>query len=125
MKNSTTMAITFKANKDLRDMKEIIDKKGLIDGHTNKPAVFHGLIMLMSGEVCPAFKGTHQCTNPIFINKDGIPTISKASVAGPTWKWDSRLGMEASIEAANQHIVDDFQEGRLNFCQPIIGWLEF
>ena len=83
------------------------------------------LIMLMDGSICPAMKGTAQCTNPIFISKEGIPTISTSSVAGPYWKWDERYSLRDNIDDANLNIVDDLREGRLNFCQPIIGWLEF
>ena len=102
-------------------VERIKQQGGVHDGHGGKVFMPDYIIMLASGEICPIFKGTVQCTNPLHIQRDGV-WLSAASVAGPHVDWrNASMTIDQVITNAHRQ----FQESIDKYgTSPIVGWAQ-
>lgn len=103
-------------------MVERIHKQGCVhDGHGNGDFMPDYIIMLASGEICPIMKGTTQCTNPLYMGRDGV-TLSPASVAGPYVDWRNKsMTIDQVITQAHKEYSESIEKYGTS---PIVGWAE-
>lgn len=95
---------------------------GVHDGHGGSDFMPHYLILLASGDVCPIFKGTYQCTNPLYTKRDDGVWLSPGSVSGPNIDWrDRNMTIDEVIDKAHREYKTAIEEYG---TPPVVGWIE-
>lgn len=77
-----------------------------LNNHNAKFENADGIVMLVSGEVCPVFKNTLCSLNPLIINDDHV-SLSTSAVAGTV------IGLNKSLTET----VDNYNKGQLEFIK--------